>query len=62
MYWINIPSTKKVIECYRDYWHCNPSKYSPDYYNKLVHMTAKNIRNIDKEKINLLEKRDITWK
>ena len=25
---------KYIIEAYGDYWHCNPQKYSPDYYNR----------------------------
>lgn len=23
-----------IVECYGDFWHCNPQKYSPDYYNR----------------------------
>ena len=25
---------KYIIEAYGDYWHCNPQKYPPDYYNR----------------------------
>lgn len=30
----------KAIECLGDYWHCNPSIYSPDYYNKSIKLVA----------------------
>lgn len=52
---ILIPSLKYIIECHGDYWHCNPSKYSPYYYNKLVHLTAKEIWKRDEDKKRLLE-------
>ncbi len=52
---IFIPSSRHVIECHGDYWHCNPLKYSPDYYNRLVHLTAKEIWERDSEKKKLLE-------
>jgi G:T-mismatch repair DNA endonuclease (very short patch repair protein) len=51
---IYIPSIKKVIECYGDYWHCNPKKCLPDYYNKSLHMTAQEVWNKDKTKIEKL--------
>jgi len=52
---IYIPSIKKAIECQGDYWHCNPSKFRPDYYNKLVHMTANDIWKRDAAKRELLK-------
>lgn len=52
---IYIPSIKKVIECHGDYWHCNPSKCEPHYYNKLVHLTAKEIWERDAAKRMVLE-------
>lgn len=62
---IYIPSIKKVIECHGDYWHCNPTKCSPDYYNHAVHLTAKQIWNRDREKENLLKSKgynvEIIW-
>lgn len=48
---IYVPSIKKVIECYGDYWHCNPAKYKPDYYNKSMHMTAQQVWDKDANKI-----------
>lgn len=34
---------KYIIECYGDFWHCNPAKYSPEYYNRGKRKTAKEI-------------------
>jgi hypothetical protein len=52
---IYIPSLRKVIECHGDYWHCNPNKYPPDYYNKLIHLTATEVWERDRKKKQLLE-------
>lgn len=52
---IFIPSQNKVIECHGDYWHCNPSKFKPDYYNKILHLTAQEIWDRDKQKKETLE-------
>jgi hypothetical protein len=52
---IFIPSKNKIVECFGDYWHCNPSKCSNSYYNKLVHMTAEDIWAKDNGRIKLLE-------
>lgn len=51
---IYIPSLKKAIECYGDYWHCNPSKCQPNYYNKSLRMTAKEKWDKDAIKTNKL--------
>lgn len=53
---IYIPSEKKIIEFYGDYWHCNPKKYSPNYYNTQVHLKAKDIWKKDNRRRELLEK------
>lgn len=37
---IFIPSEKKVVELYGDYWHCNPEKYESAYYHPQLHMKA----------------------
>jgi len=58
---IYIPSIKMVVECHGDYWHCNPSKCSPEYYNKLVHLTAREIWDRDDEKRKLLESNGYTF-
>jgi len=31
---------KTIIECYGDYWHCNPDLYEPDFYHRSLHYTA----------------------
>ena len=25
---------KFIVECYGDFWHCNPEKYASDFYNR----------------------------
>lgn len=57
---IYIPSIRKVVECHGDYWHCNPSKCAPDYYNRLVHLTAQKIWDRDKQKEDLLKSNGYT--
>lgn len=52
---IFIPSKNKVIECHGDYWHCNPTSFKPDYYNRLVHLTAKEIWDKDNQKCDVLK-------
>ncbi len=42
----------KIIEYNGDYWHCNPIKYLPDYYNSRLKMKAKEKWKKDKEKID----------
>jgi very-short-patch-repair endonuclease len=44
-----------IIECFGDYWHCNPQIYKGDYYNKNLKMTAqekwdKDAKRLDKIK------------
>lgn len=29
-----------IIECFGDFWHCNPALWPPDRYNGSLHMTA----------------------
>jgi G:T-mismatch repair DNA endonuclease (very short patch repair protein) len=29
-----------IIECYGDFWHCNPHSWPADRYNRSLHMTA----------------------
>ena len=41
---------KYIIECYGDFWHCNPQKYSPNYFNKGKRKTAKEIWERDLER------------
>lgn len=53
---IYIPSLNKVIEIYGDYWHCNPTQYNGDYYNKQLHMTAQEKWDSDKLRLDKLIK------
>jgi len=52
---IFIPSQKKVIEVYGTYWHCDPRKYSKDYFNKSVKMTAEEMWKRDEVRVKFLE-------
>jgi very-short-patch-repair endonuclease len=29
-----------IIECFGDFWHCNPQLYEPNFYNRSLHITA----------------------
>ena len=44
----------KIIECYGDYWHCNPKIYQDSSYNKSLHMSAKEKWEKDDNKIKML--------
>jgi G:T-mismatch repair DNA endonuclease (very short patch repair protein) len=39
-----------IIECYGDFWHCNPQKYKPDYFNRGKKKTAREIWERDLER------------
>lgn len=41
---------KYIIECYGDFWHCNPQKYKPSYFNKGKKKTAQDIWDRDLER------------
>jgi very-short-patch-repair endonuclease len=49
-----IPSKNLVIECFGDYWHCNPKLYNEDFYNKSLKMTAKEKWDKDKKRVDFL--------
>ncbi len=53
---IFVPSKKLIIECFGDYWHCNPNLYKPEYYHKNVKLTAKQIWDRDNERIECFKK------
>jgi len=46
---------KYIIECYGDFWHCNPIKYSGSFYNRGVKKTAQQIWDRDKKRKDELE-------
>lgn len=44
-----------VIEFNGDFWHCNPSKYEPDYMHPVKEQTALEIWSCDSYRKNLIE-------
>ena len=44
---------KKIIEFYGDFYHANPLKYNDD--DVILQKTAKDVRENDKERIEILE-------
>jgi G:T-mismatch repair DNA endonuclease (very short patch repair protein) len=48
---IYIPSKKKIIEYFGDYWHCNPIKYNHSYYHTQLHKTAEEVWKQDNDRI-----------
>ena len=60
-----IPSLNLIIEYNGDYWHCNPKKYDPDYFNQKKQKTAKELWEYDKNKIDLIKENgynlEIVW-
>lgn len=53
---IYIPNLNLLVEYNGDYWHCNPEKYSENYFNHKKNMYAKEIWEYDKNKLHLAEK------
>lgn len=55
----DIADTKlnKIIEFNGDYWHCNPSKFNPNFVIKQTGKTAKEVWERDYHKINAAIKR-----
>ena len=47
---------KYIVECYGDYWHCNPHQYTSSYFNKGKKKTAEEIWNRDMERKAQFEK------
>jgi very-short-patch-repair endonuclease len=41
---------KYIVECYGDYWHCNPHRYTSSYYNKGKKKTAEEIWDRDTQR------------
>jgi len=51
---INKP-TKLIIECYGDYWHCNPLIWNPNDYNKSIKRTAQEKWKEDESRIQSIQ-------
>jgi very-short-patch-repair endonuclease len=47
---------KYIVECYGDYWHCNPHRYTSSYFNKGKKKTAEEIWQRDMERKAQFEK------
>ena len=62
---IFLPQFNLIIEYNGDYWHCNPKKYDPDYFNQKKQKTAKELWEYDKNKIDLIKEKgynlEIVW-
>ena len=41
---------KYIVECYGDFWHCNPHQYTSSYFNRGKKKTAEEIWNRDIER------------
>lgn len=54
-YYCDLCYKNKIIEFNGDYWHCNKLFYNEDYYHALKGMTAKEIWEYDKQKIDYLK-------
>ena len=46
---------KYIIEVYGDFWHCNPHKYTKDYFNRGKRKTAEEIWERDASRKQLFE-------
>jgi hypothetical protein len=51
-----VPEINKIIEFNGDYWHCNPMTYSEDYIHDRIGLSAKEIWDNDRIKIDFIEK------
>jgi very-short-patch-repair endonuclease len=47
---------KYIVECYGDYWHCNPHQYTSSYFNKGKKKTAEEIWERDTQRKEHFEK------
>ena len=41
---------KYIVECYGDFWHCNPHQYTSSYFNRGKKKTAEEIWERDTER------------
>jgi G:T-mismatch repair DNA endonuclease (very short patch repair protein) len=54
IYPLYIPKLNLVIEYNGDYWHCNPEKYSSDYFHQVKQKTAQELWDYDRNKVDLI--------
>jgi len=54
----DIRRNNKIIECYGDYWHCNPDMYSSEYFHKHKKEMADEIWAKDNIRIKYLENKN----
>lgn len=47
---------KYIVECYGDFWHCNPHQYTSSYFNKGKKKTAQAIWERDTQRKEQFEK------
>lgn len=47
---------KYIVECYGDFWHCNPHQYTSSYFNKGKKKTAEEIWERDMQRKEHFEK------
>jgi very-short-patch-repair endonuclease len=47
---------KYIVECYGDFWHCNPTQYSSTYFNRGVKKTAQEIWDRDNNRKEVFQK------
>jgi G:T-mismatch repair DNA endonuclease (very short patch repair protein) len=52
---VYIPSLNLIIEYFGDYWHCNPKKYEPNYFNQKKNKFAWELWDYDKKKLELIK-------
>jgi G:T-mismatch repair DNA endonuclease (very short patch repair protein) len=62
---IFLPQFNLIIEYNGDYWHCNPNKYSKDYFHQVKGMTAEKLWEYDKNKVDIILKNgynlEVVW-
>lgn len=44
-----------MVEYNGDYWHCNPKKYTPDFFHHVKKLSATEIWKRDEERLNTLK-------
>jgi very-short-patch-repair endonuclease len=47
---------KYIVECYGDFWHCNPHQYTSSYFNRGKKKTAQEIWERDSKRKEHFEK------